>query len=136
MNDIETKLLDQASNILSAVSNTVSKATDFASEQIPDIALQYVAWGRASYTLTFLLLIALVVAGVWVAISIGFKNRYNLADDRYCGDWNGGRIAAVVFGGLTSVVGFFLVCLSISKFLMVWVAPKVWLIKEIACLIK
>lgn len=135
MNDIQTKLLEQASDILTAVTNTVGKATDLAATQIPDIAMEYVLWGRATQTATFLIMTCILLVGLWLIVNVGCRDTCKLGRDSYQSDWHSGRITAcLVGGGLTFIVSVHQLC-ALSSLFMVWFAPKVWLLKEISRLI-
>lgn len=118
MNDIQTKLLEQASGILSGISNTVSKAADIASEQMPEVATSYVAFGRAIETSLVMFGVVIFLATLIVAI----RHKDNEA--------------AVCLGIFGVPIGLLIVAANLSGFYMVWLAPKVWLIKEIVHLIK
>lgn len=130
LSPMQEQLLGQASNILQSVSDTVSKATDLAAAQLPDIAMQYVTYGRVSSTVMVLIgLVGFIFLG-WVIFSVCFKNKYDIrgADNR-------GFIAfisTVVFG----IPSFICFAGNINTMIMSWVAPKVWLIKEIVGLVK
>lgn len=129
LSPMQEQLLGQASNILKSVTETVSKATDFAAAQVPDIALQYVAYGRASSTLTVLLSLAALVFVFWVLTNVCFKNRYKIDPD---GRAFGGFLT-LLFVGTPALVIF---ATNINQMIMVWLAPKVWLIKELVNLVK
>lgn len=145
LSPMQEQLLAQASNILQAVSNSVGRATDFAvdvgtkagnfaAEQLPDIAYQYIAYGRTYETLFELIFLSLFVLGVWLAVFVGFSNRFKIADSY--GDWGASRNTAIVAGTLLSVFTLVPLIGNLSNFVMVWVAPKVWLIREIVHLVK
>lgn len=129
LSPMQEQLLGQASNILKSVTETVSKATDFAAAQVPDIALQYVAYGRASSTLTVLLSIATLVFVFWVLINVCFRNKYKIDSDvRVFGGF-----LTLLFVGTPALVIF---ATNINQMIMVWLAPKVWLIRELVNLVK
>jgi hypothetical protein len=57
LSPMQNELLRRADSIFDSISNTVSKASDLAiqggkavAEQIPDIAFQYIAYGRVANT--------------------------------------------------------------------------------------
>lgn len=144
LSPMQEQLLGQASNILTALSNSVEKATDFtvnaatkageiAAQQIPDIALQYVAYGRASATVIELFGVITMAVGLWLIIFVACLNKFKMAD-RY--GWADGRIAAVFSGVLLTIIGLTSTLGNLSEFLMVWIAPKVWLMREIVHLVK
>lgn len=55
LSPLQQNLLDRADSIFAAIGNTVTKATDFATAEIPDIAYQYVAYGRVMATVILIM---------------------------------------------------------------------------------
>lgn len=133
---MQINLQDKIVEILSVIQTAVGKTADFAMEQLPDIAQQYVLYGR-------------VVSAAWLTlwVCIGIAS-FVMSRWAYKNPWNGSpyeydkKVYSRGEGNLIVMVGGFLV--GISSFLfgvatfdfLVWFAPKVWLIKEIAVLIK
>jgi hypothetical protein len=120
--ELQGKLVD----ILTSIQTAAGKASDFALEQLPDIAQSYVAYGRAWSVFESALAALTILASAW-GLRWAFRN-----SDEYEG-------ASFGAGMSCGIVGFFslvwlVLCLH-SAFL-VWFAPKVWLLKEIARLIK
>lgn len=134
MNDIQTKLLEQASGILSAISNAVAKGYDLATQEIPEIAIEYVTWGRATATVTELILLLAFLTGMWLLIRVGCLNSRCIKDSY--GSWGFARQAAIFVGALIAMCSGIQLLMATQNFLMVWVAPKVWLIREIIHLAK
>lgn len=117
MNDL---IQAQAGEILKQISTAIQTTGDFAQKELPDIAQQYIVYGRFSGIMAVVaFMIACVVSGIFLFHSI--KNRKE--DD---------------FQELLYVpLGFgFLISLSLAynsgqKLLLNIFAPKVWLILEI-----
>lgn len=131
--ELQSKLVE----ILSSIQTAAGKAGDFAMVQLPDIAQSYVLYGRALETSAVLLSLLVFVSGFYVAMKYGFLNKEAVHQTGYSkGEWYAHRIAAVAGGSLISVGGFVGVCTNAATFMLVWFAPKVWLLKEIAGLIK
>lgn len=111
----------------------VGKAGDFALEQLPDIAMQYVMYGRAM-SLVYLI-VGLVVAGAFLKYAHwAWKNPWNHCtyDRKQVRDE--GNIEAIF---ITTIVGAVIAMGTLLSFdVLVWFAPKVWLIKEMAVLLK
>jgi hypothetical protein len=151
--ELQSKLVE----ILGSIQATASKAGDFAMTQLPEIAQQYVTYGRV-YTATVAVIGVAVFASGFVAVRSTNKrhvraekafdaakakfdvnqaaapNRYiGLAPARYSyfekSDY--GPLPYVPFA-----LGAVIFILNISQTLLVWFAPKVWLLKEIAELVK
>jgi hypothetical protein len=119
--ELQGKLVE----ILTSIQAAAGKASDFAMEQLPDVAQSYVAYGRVSTVLGVLLGAAGVAYAVWA-----FR-RMSRDDTHYSMEPLYGISGAV--GGIGGVV---IALLSAESALLVWFAPKVWLLKEIATLIK
>lgn len=129
LSPMQEQLLGQASNILQSVTETVSKAADFASSQVPDIALQYVTYGRASASAFIVVGFLFLLAAWWMVFRVCIKDVYKMSAD--------GRAFIGIFGGILSTFGGLTILFAnINNFLMVWFAPKVWLIKELVNLVK
>lgn len=129
--ELQGKLVE----ILTSIQTAAGKASDFALEQLPDIAQQYVVFGRVrSAAICFVFLMV-------AAFSFGFArwaykhpwntSRYSWDEGRKRSDSNVLAMILPTLGGLISL----LIALTAFDWL-VWFAPKVWLLKEIATLIK
>jgi len=111
--------------ILTSIQTAAGKASDFALEQLPDIAQSYVLYGRAyiTFLFAFLLISTLLCAfGSWKL----FKNFPN--DD--------GAIALSITSAIAATTFLCFSLMNTSQLFLVWFAPKVWLLKELAGLIK
>lgn len=131
---LQQQLLDRADSIMDSIATTVSKASTFAAEQVPDIALQYVAFGRATLSAYLAIAIVLFCVAFWLCIRVGIMNSRDYPVDSY--SWDDRRIGATIFGGGLGVVSIITFLVNLNNFIMVWVAPKIWLINEIARLVK
>lgn len=132
-NELQGKLTE----ILTSIQTTVGKANDFAIGQLPDIAQSYMVYGRVWITaeaLTWFLLFSVLL---FVCIRYGWNNKEAVHTLGWgMGDWYAHRIYITIFGTLGSIVCGVVALASIKSAALVWLAPKVWLIKEIATLIK
>lgn len=120
------QLQNQLATILGSILNGVKQAGDFALVQLPDIAQQYVVYGRAKYTTLFLFFL-IVIAGLAWGIRWAFKDK-DTCDDVVAG--------VCIFGGLGIIGCSIGAVVTASEALLVWLAPKVWLIQELARLMK
>lgn len=121
--------------ILSSIQSATKAAGDFAMEQLPDIAIQYVMYGRVMTTASsgFLLLLAVALYSLafwayknpWNISGLSFEKQLERSDSNLTVICLG-----AIFGGLFSLISFY------SFDWMVWLAPKVWLLKELATLVK
>lgn len=115
--ELQGKLVEILTNIQTAA----GKASDFAMEQLPDIAQSYVVYGRAHESVWMLAALAVALSG-W----------------RFCA-WTSKTKRWEDLGPipvLPLVLGVVALLISSEGFLLVWFAPKVWLLKEIASLLK
>lgn len=129
--ELNSKLVE----ILTSIQTAAGKASDFALEQLPDIAQSYVMYGRAVSLAHAAVL--LLIGGVLLKYSHwAYKNPWNTSgysfeQGRLRGDSNYiAMIAPAIVGGL------FVITALLSFDYLVWFAPKVWLLKELATLIK
>ena len=116
--ELQSKLVE----ILSSIQAATGKATDFAMEQLPDIAQSYVMYGRVSS----LFWVVAASACVYAAVK-GRAKAAKAFDDLEAWPmlvWVGAAIAAVV------------ALVNAQEAFLVWFAPKVWLLKELAQLVK
>lgn len=114
--ELQSKLVE----ILTSIQTATGKAADFAVEQLPDIAQSYVVYGRVHTTTCVVSAVLIFGALVWVG------NRYSKPSEGM--SWLGAAFGAVV--------PFLTVLFNFSDMLLVWFAPKVWLLKELAQLAK
>lgn len=120
--ELQTKLVE----ILGSIQAAAGKAGDFAMTQLPDIAQQYVIYGRA--TTTIMTVLGLMLMGAtFVAGRKAWNYFLKEGDDPF---------PVVIVGVIGFALGGMMVASNGSQALLVWLAPKVWLLKEIATLIK
>lgn len=129
------KLNDKLVEILTGIQSAVKSAGDFAIEQLPDIATQYILYGRVKSAVIALFLLCVIVALYGFAYW-AYKNPWNTSE--YLSDAGKKRsesnYTAMIFPPILAT-GLLLIVIWDFDYL-VWFAPKVWLIKEIATLIK
>lgn len=125
--ELQGKLVE----ILTSIQTAAGKASDFAMEQLPDIAQSYIVYGRVTATVTLIVLIAFAIASAWVAAKHGF-----LSEKLEYGMWTVDRVFAALFGSIGAVLLSLGALASFGSFALVWFAPKVWLLKELAALVK
>lgn len=121
---MQQELLNRADAILNSISTAVGTAKDFAMEQLPDIAYQFVTFGR------FYESSAMFVASVFIAIGLYvvlFVSRKYKEDN---------KVITIVVGVVMSIIGSLIVLGNFKTFALVWFAPKVWLMVEIVKLVK
>lgn len=131
---LQSKLVE----ILAGIQAATKTAGDFAMEQLPDIAQQYIVYGRVVASINLLLSILFVAGCAFVALRFGYLNKAGIepAGSYSSGNWQDHRINACIVGtglGLLSMPAIFITARAAA---LVWLAPKVWLLKELASLIK
>lgn len=122
--ELQGKLVE----ILTSMQTAAGKATDFAATQLPDIAMSYIVYGRV-YSVIWLL----GAVGVFVALWYFFQwmRRINAAEDGHPA-----AVVGVVCGGLAVCLNFLNFWMAVNNVALVWFAQKVWLLKEIAGMLK
>ena len=139
MNEIAQELLKRADVIGAWLSGAVTKTADFATTQAIDIALQYVMYGRLLYTFVILTSLISLILSSWFFFVKGVNNTkavVNAPGRCIDGNWLAERIVATFGGGFLAVVSFIVCAVNVKEFLMVWAAPKVWLMIQLAELAK
>lgn len=139
MNEVAQELLKRADVIGAWLSGAVTQTADFATAQAIDIAMQYVLYGRLLYTFVIITSIVAFAVSLWFFLVKGVNNTSAIVHrpGRYGdGDWLAERIVAFFGGGPLTVISFLVCATNVKKFLMVWAAPKVWLMIQLAELSK
>lgn len=129
--ELNTKLVE----ILTSIQTAAGKASDFALEQLPDIAQSYVLYGRA---ISLVMLVSLIALGLSLLklSHWAYKNPWNTSP--YSCDKDAKRSDSNLFVMVVpAVIGSVFLFVAVSSFdYLVWFAPKVWLLKELASLVK
>lgn len=128
-------LQEKLVEVIAAVQAAAGKAGEFALTQLPQVAQEYVVYGRvktAVFTSLFLVVgIAAICLAVWA-----YKNPWNTSP--YSIDKGKNRSESnrmvMFFGG--SLGGLIIIMSFLAFDYLVWFAPKVWLIKELSNLVK
>lgn len=126
---LQAKLVE----ILSSIQSAAKATGDFAIQQLPDIAQSYVLYGRVNATLSVLLIFLAFAAILFGTLRYGYFNKGGVDIHGY---WKESRVMACGFGTLGSLLFFCMFSIQIPEALLVWFAPKVWLLKEIAGMLK
>lgn len=126
--ELQTKLAE----ILTAIQASVAKGTDFALEQLPDIAQQYLLYGKVWAIITVLVMLATNVLIAWITLKFGYLSK---RVNKY-GDWSEGRVVVMIIGTFTFLFSASIFLVALQELLLIHFAPKVWLIKEIMGLLK
>lgn len=119
MND---ELQTQLAEVLVSITNTMTTASDFAVAELPDIAQQYIHFGMAWHTAAFLI----SAIGACIAGTLALRG-YHKAHREV-----GFGIQLVI---LVAAFATFAAAASAKSMLLVWFAPKVYLLQGIAGLL-
>jgi hypothetical protein len=115
--ELQGKLVE----ILTSIQTAAGKASDFAMAELPDIAVQYIAYGRAYETAWMVLTLLAFAAGAGLLAWLIMKK-----DDP----------EPVVWMFFADVGLAALVLWQVKLTMLAWLAPKVWLLKEVARMLK
>jgi len=132
---VKEELNNKLVEILSSIQSAAGKASDFALDQLPDIAQSYVMYGRA-VSVAYLFVLLLVGGLLMKYAHWAYKNPWNNSDyswDKYKKRSDSNHVAMFV---PCFIGGCFFVAAILSFDYLVWFAPKAWLLKELATLIK
>lgn len=125
-NELQNKLVE----VLTQMQTATAKASDFALEQLPDVAQQYLAYG---YTWAWIYFISVVLA-MCICSFVTIKYGY-LAKAKGFEEQENKTIVTFIGSGISLfTVLWAFICLH--SLILIYTAPKVWLLKEIARLVK
>jgi len=113
--------------ILTSIQTTVGKASDFAMEQLPDIAMQYIHFKMTWYCVEIVLFSALTIY-LWKLGTRCWKVWDTKGDGDYGFCWFISRAGAII----TS----FVVVYNLYYSLMILIAPKIWFIYQMVDMVK
>jgi len=136
MSDAEqaTTLAGLGKQALADLLNNLTQAKDFALSQLPDVCNQYVALGRFSCTAMFIGSMIFLIGAI---VYLFFLHRhYKIMSTKgmhYDHDFMGFLFTIPTL--LMLATGIALFCNSMND-ISSWIAPKVYLIKEISNLLK
>ena len=120
-NELEPKLVE----VIGQLQGAVMKASDFAIQQLPDVVQSYILYGRIN-NLFILMFELAVLYGCWRLYKLPTKKGFREEDEAFLKTMFSGTV-----GGTTLILMLF----TIQETILVWAAPKIWLIKELGKLI-
>lgn len=127
--ELQLKLVE----ILTSIQTAAGKASDFALDQLPDIAQSYIVYGKAVSIVQVIFSLAIFLVGAWLLNVV----RKHVIEYRDFLDSNPLiTLPGIIVGGILILVGLNSFAHAMSYLTLVWLAPKVWLLKEIASLLK
>ena len=117
---VAEELLKRADTIGAWLQGKIDPAVDFATQQAVDIAQQYVMFGMAYQTFISVGCILVFIASIWLTKKF----------------WEVSGGAVFIIAGIPTVCSVVCFCNTIRDTLLVWFAPKVWLLTQLAELVK
>jgi len=127
---MDKELKDKALEIITSLQDIAREGA----AQLPEMATSYVAYGRAAETISAFLLFALFVFCAW-RVYLAFKNPKLVGGTGYDkAEWAPAQIAETFSCVMILFLSAPFLLSSVRRALFVWVAPKVWLIKELSVL--
>lgn len=125
---LQQEIFNRIDPVLEWIKSTAISTGEFLKTEIPDVAYQYILYGRVKSSILVLLSIILITVGItllYKLINVGFEYR---ATPR--------QVIGTIAGIVSSVVGILVFLANIETLIIVWTAPKVWLLREITTLFK
>jgi hypothetical protein len=125
--NIAQEVLSRADTIGAWLSGKIGAVTDFATQQAIDIATQYILYGRIISTIAvcsgLLLLLLNIPVLRWYSKLTEEKKEFN------------GFFHCTLLCGSFTATGFLLITANFSECILVWAAPKLWLITQLKNLV-
>ena len=85
LSPMQSAVLSRVDTIFSSISDTLNSGMQFAKEQLPDIAREYITYGRVFNTTIEVITLLFLFVSLYVMIAYGFKIKAGLQNDRYGG---------------------------------------------------
>lgn len=130
---MNTKLQEILADILTVLKAAADQVGTVAKEQLPILVQEYLAWGFWSNFLTFLVIVIAMSFAAWVFIfsvkrAVWVENKTNV----FCFTTVASVIASVVLTLTFFVTGW----TSAMNALKVAIAPRVYLLEQVAAMVK
>ena len=128
----ENVLKQAMASVLTGAMETAGQAKDFILEEMPIVIQQLLYWKFAEH------LIYAIMAVLMLIVSIGYWIWYIRQSNKHWDDWSEDQVAGrLVIGGVATAILTISALNTINiKWLMIWVAPKIYLIEYAAELVK
>lgn len=136
LSPMQQELLSRADAIFASVGKSIETAVDFGKEQLPDIAYQYLAFSRAYISLASIIEFIIMIIGLWLIINVGIRDTRKLGMDKWNADWVASRYSIVIFGFFIALISMIMFFSNLKPLLLVWLAPKIFLIQGMVELVK
>lgn len=131
---MNNELQTQLASILASIQSATASTADFAMAQLPDIAQQYVLYGRVQSLWATAVLLAFSAALFYLS-RWAYKNPWNTSTWAFERDRKRSDSNVLLIALPAALGGVILFARLISFPWLLWFAPKVWLLKELAILV-
>ena len=131
MND---ELQNKLAEVLGGIAEGVTQAKDFAVEQLPDVAQQYIMFGMVWETVAFVVLVTISVVFALVFKSGWCWHKEINAKPGFHDDV--GAFMVMLCSGIAFAFAVMGTLVQLKTVLLVWFAPKLYLLQGIAGLVK
>lgn len=118
-----------ASGSLDKIGVGVGKVSQIAYDQAIEIAQQYIIFGTVYLTCTVIFGVLLTGLACWLLSKVSFSDDYHLLQPEI-------TVLHLVGGVLTGALGLITFFTNFKDMVMVWAAPKMWIILQLAELAK
>ena len=126
------ELQSKLAEVLGGIADGVAQAKDFTVEQLPDVAHQYIMFGMMWETVALVASAIAFALSVWLTV---WAVKTTMDDDSSYKQEYAAMIGGVM-GGVGVVVFGIISIAKIHPFLLVWFAPKLYLLQGIEGLLK
>ena len=117
---MKPELADKLVEVIAAIQSKVATATDFAVSQLPDVAQQYLTYGRVSTTIAFVVFFLLLCLGIAFVVR----------------GWMEEEEGFFIVGGVITTISAISTVFILNHLILVWFAPKIYILKGLAGLLK
>lgn len=131
---LQEELLKRADSIFISISDNATKVADFAKEQLPDIAYQFIAYNKVYYTSLTVTGFLFILLAFWLFIYVLVLDKFKMYSSPH--DTSGIFAITLLSTIVSAMIGIPMFLSTFKSTLMVWFAPKIFLITSIVELVK
>lgn len=126
---MEKELQGKLVEILTQIQEATKAGVNWTLEQLPDVVMQFILYHRIWSSIEIVIGLAFISSCIFLiraGIRLGAKKKWD--DDA--------SFPMVLGGGFGSIFAFAYTYFAVKYFTLVWFAPKVFLLQELARLVK
>ncbi len=118
---------NEAERLLKIIADNLEQGKEFVVEQAPDVLQQLILWQKVESLLALCFCACLFLIGTLVFYkNIKIINKAKTIDDV------ASSVIIVTLSGVVSIFSFVFIPVTIQAYLVVWIAPKVFIIEYLA----